>query len=293
MTTTTIEQNIIYGLGEGSSVADTTMLSYSLRWANAAYREIFNRYQPANLRKRVLFKTSDGQSMYQVPSDLWGFIVVKDETNDSIIDQITPEEFAGKISTTQVTDESFTSSYDVAVSLDNTGIVQHSETVTTTDGLTTYVRDTDYTFDYSDGSITVDSTGSMSDATAYEIDYLYYAKGDPTKYCLEYDATNEKYIIRLDPVPDSELVVSNLYEYFPNDLSSSVDPIWNRFEFALERGGIYYGSLEIIDDAQKRVEFKTSYEAAIQAMIQLDQGLQPKHQQIQLKMKKSDYQSWE
>ena len=72
-----------------------------------------------------------------------------------------------------ITDESFTSSFDVAVALAHTEITSGSEVVTTTDGLTTYVKDTDYTMDYPNGTITVLSTGSMLDATEYYIDYTY------------------------------------------------------------------------------------------------------------------------
>ena len=75
----------------------------------------------------------------------------------------------------------------------------------------------------------------------------------------------------------------------PSDLAAGTDPIWTAEEFALERGGIYYGSLEIIEDAQLRLEFKTNYEAAIQALIQMDQKMSPKHNRIPLVMRKSDY----
>ena len=291
MSTTTIKQNIIYGLGEGSQVTNSTMLTYALRYANAAYRDIFGRYRFKNLRTRSVFRTSNGQSSYQAPSSYMGFLILKDESNDTIIDQITPEAFMREVSAKSVTDESFTSSSDTAVELDNVGIIQYSETVTDTDATTTYTRDSDYTMSYSSGTITVDSTGSMSDATEYYIDYLYHETGDPNRFCIEYDATNSKYVYRFDPIPDSEKIITLLYEQGPSDLSGSVDPIWNRLEYCIERGGIYFGSLELIEDANKRNSFKTDYENAIQALVFLDNDLVPKHDRIPVIMRKSDYTS--
>jgi hypothetical protein len=93
----------------------------------------------------------------------------------------------------------------------------------------------------------------------------------------------------IDPCPEETLPISILWNDMPSNLSSSVDPVWLTEEFALERGGIYYGSLEIIEDAQLRLEMKTNYESAIQALIQLDQRMAPKHNRIPLFMKKSDY----
>jgi len=291
VSTTTIKSNIIYGLGEGAYAADATMLTYSLRYANSAYRDIFGRYRFKNLRTRTVFRTSTGQSSYQAPSSYMGFLILKDESNDSIIDQVTPEGFIRDIVANKVTDEVFESDYDTAVSLDNDAIIQYSETVTNEAGTTTYTRDTDYTMTYSDGEITVDSTGSMSDSTDYEIDYLYHATGDPNKFCIEYDSSNKKYVFRFDPVPDSEKIVTLLYEQGPSDLSGSVDPIWSKLEYAIERGGIYFGSLELIDDPRKQTLFKGDYETALQALVLLDNDLFPKQDNIPVIMKRSDYTS--
>lgn len=292
MGTTSIQQNILYGIGEGGNVADTTSLIYALRWANASYREIFLRYRFKSLRTRTIFKTTAGQSTYQAPSDTGGFLILKDETNQNIINQVTPEEFQRDISANKITDETFTSEYGAAVSLDQNALVQYSEVVTTTDGETTYVRDTDYSMNYISGTITVistDTTGIMSDSTDYYIDYLYYTDGKPDKFCLEYDETNKRYVFRLDPIPNGTYIGSLLYSALPSDLSDSVSPLWDKLEFAIERGGIYYGSLEIIDDPQKRMEFKGLYETAMQALIQLDQEMLPKHQTIPTIMKRTDY----
>lgn len=71
-----------------------------------------------------------------------------------------------------VTDESFTSDYGVAVSLSNKPIEYATEKVhADSGGGTQYERDTDYTMDYSNGTITVLSTGSISDSTTVYIDY--------------------------------------------------------------------------------------------------------------------------
>jgi len=226
-----------------------------------------------------------------MPSDFIGFLILKDETGDTILDQVTPEDFSRKITANKVTNESFTSSFDTAVSLDNVGVIQYSETVTNTDEDTTYARDTDYEMSYYAGTITVDSTGTMSDATSYYIDYLYRATGSPDKFCLEFDSSNNQFVARVDPIPDSERIVTLVYPAAPSDLSSSVDVIWNRFEFAIERGGIHFGGLEFYDDAQKRAELKREYETALQALIQLDQDLMPKHDRIPLVLKRNQYTS--
>jgi len=289
VTTSTIKENILYGLGEGSSVGNATYLEYALRWANSAYREVFLKggYKFKTIRKRSVFRTSNGQQTYQAPSDFIGFLTLKDESNDGVIDQITPEEFARDVSSKSVSAESFTSDHDVAVDLDNKAILQYSETVYSGD--TTYTRDTDYTMSYADGQITVLSTGSMSDATSYSIDYLRYNTGKPTQFCLEYDTTNKKYVFRLDPVPDATYATSLVYPHNPSDLSGSVDAVWNYMEFAIERGGIYYGSMEITIDPQMRAEYKQNYMDAVADLIKLDQDLLPKHDRIPIVTRHSDY----
>jgi len=290
LSTTTIQQNILKGMGEGINVADSTALEYALRYANAAYRELFLRYRFKNLRTRSIFTTTAGQATYQAPSDIGGFLILKDETNQNVLDQVTPEEFQRTVSANKVTDESFTSDFDTAVSLDQNALIQYSEIVADdTDHTTVYTRDTDYEMNYTSGTITVLSTGSMSDATTYYTDYLYYVDDTPSKFCLEYDATNERYVFRLDPIPDGAYIGSLLYAALPSDLSNSVNPLWDRFEFALERGGIYYGSLEVLDDPQKRAEFKQIYETAMMALVQLDQDLLPRQDRIKVVMRRSDY----
>ncbi|MBM7624788.1 phage tail fiber protein [Sporohalobacter salinus] len=72
-----------------------------------------------------------------------------------------------------VTGEIFTSNYDTAVSLDQDGIIEGSETVTDTDGTGEYYEGRDYTMNYTNGEITVLSSGAMSDAADYLIDYEY------------------------------------------------------------------------------------------------------------------------
>lgn len=289
MSATTIQQNIIYGIGEGASVANSTMLSYALRWANNAYREMYTRLRFKNFQTRAVFRTSDGQETYQAPADMIGFLILKDEENNETLDQITPEEFSRDVSSKKVTDESFTTTtLDTAVELDNQAILQYSETVTNTDGDTEYTRDTDYTMAYASGTITPITGGSMAAETEYYIDYLYRQQNKPKQFCLEYDGTNKRWVFRIDPVPDDTYIYSLIYPAAPTVLSSTEDAIWSSFEFCLERGGIYYGSLEVIDDVQKRQEHKQNYEAALQALIQLDLDLAPKQQQIPVVMKKRD-----
>jgi len=289
MSTSTVRSNVIYALGEGQNISDTTFLAYALRWVNAAYREVFLRYRFKSLRTKAIFRTTAGQQTYQVPSDFMGFLTLKDESNGEIVNQITPEEFQRTVDGTKITDESFESDSDVAVELAHTAIQQYSETVTDTTGATTYTRDTDYTMAYAAGTITVLSTGSMVDATDYYIDYVYRETGKPTDFCVDFDATNGLWVFRLNPVPDATYIGSLLYSALPSELSTTVDPIWSQFEYALERGGIYYGSMELIADPQKRQEYRGLYEAQIQALIQLDNELNTKHQPIKVVMKRSAY----
>jgi hypothetical protein len=287
MSTTSIQQNIIYGLGEGGLVADATMLTYALRYANKAYRDMFSRYRFKCIQTRTVFRTTNGQSAYQAPSDFSGFLVLKDETGDNILDQVTPEYFNQEISNNTISDETFTSDHDVAVSLDNVGIIQYSETVADdADETTKYTRDTDYTMGYSAGTITVDSTGSILDATTVYINYLYRTTGSPD---LEFDNANNQFIVNLDPVPDATKIATMLYAAEPSQLSGSVEPIWAKLEFAIEQGGIYYGAMELIDDANKRKEMKQDYNIALQALVQLDQDLIPKHDRIPVIMRRNDY----
>jgi hypothetical protein len=289
MSTTTVSQNVIYGLGEGASVSDTTMLAYALRWANASYREIYLRYRFKNLQTKSIFRTTHGQQTYQAPSDFTGFLTLKDESNDQIISQITPEEMQRKMQQSSVANESVTVVSGTAVDLTYSGIQQYSETVTNVAGTTTYTRDTDYSMDYVAGTITMIATGSMTTATAYYIDYLHLEEGKPTEFCIEFDANSNQYLFRLYPVPDAVYIGSLLYPAYPSALASGTNPIWDQFEFCLERGGIYYGSLELVPDPQRRLEYKQNYEQAIQALIQLDLELVPKRNTIPIIMKKSDY----
>jgi len=293
MATASIQSNVLYGLGEGSNVTNTTYLSYSLRWINRAYREIYTKagYKFKNLHKRSVFRTATGQQTYQAPADFLGFLTIRDETNNNVIDQITPEEFARDVSTENTTGEVFTSDHDVAVSLDNNAILQYSETVTSSDGTSTYARSTDYNISYVGGTITVLSTGSMADATSFKIDYLNWRTGKPVQFCFEYDSTNSKYVFKLDPVPESIFIASLVYPHKPTALSNTVDPSWDLMELAVESGGIYYGSLEIIESAQQRMEFKQIYKDTLADLVKVDQDLVPKHSRMKVFMKHTDYTS--
>lgn len=290
MSTTSVKENIILGLGEGGSVASSTFLTYALRWANAAYRTIFLRYRFKCLKTRGIFRTTDGQQTYQAPSDFSGFLVMKDETSGTILDQVTPEELQREITTTEITNESWTSTtLDTIVSLAHQGLVQYSETVTNAAETITYIRNTDYSMGYTAGTVMPITGGAMEAATAYLINYLYYEDGAPTKFCIEYDALNSRYVFRVAPTPDKTYITSLLYPALPSDLSGSVEPIWSTLEFAIERGGIYYGSLEIIDDTQKRSEFRELFETSMQALVQMDMDMLPKNMTIPIRMKQSQH----
>ena len=291
MTTSSIQNNILYGLTEGSNIGNSTYQAYALRWANRAYREIYTKagYKIKPLTKRSIFRTSDGQQTYQAPSDFIGFVTLRDESNKINMTQIGPEEFAMQVDNKTVTDEEFTSDFGVAVELAFKAILQYSETVTTTDGVSTYARDTDYTMSYADGSITVLSTGSMSDSTAYDIDYLRWETGEPNQFCFEYDTTNKKHVFKMDPVPDDIYIASLVYPHNPSSLSGSIDPLWNLMETAIEAGGIYYGSLELIENAGLRAEFKIIYKDAVSDLIRIDQNMIPKNNTIPVMMRRTDY----
>ncbi len=289
MSTTTIQQNIIRGIGENAMISDTTMLEYALRYANAAYREMWLRYRFKTLRTRSVFRTTHGQQTYQAPTDFAGFLTLKDESNDQILSQITPEEMQRKIGETLVSNESVTVVSATAVALANTGLQQYSETVTTVAGTTTYVRDTAYTMDYVAGTITMTAGGGMTTATAYYIDYLYISEEKPTHFCIEFDSNTSLYLFRLSPTPNAAYIGSMIYSAYPSALSSTVNPMWDQFEFCIERGGIHYGAMEFVFDPQKRAEHKRDYEAALQALIQLDLELIPKRNTIPVIMRKSDY----
>jgi len=91
------------------------------------------------------------------------------------LDNDTPQalHFPRALDDYRITQEDFTSSFDVAVSLDHELIVEDTELVTSTDGETEFELDTDYEMDYEAGTITVLSGGSMEDATEYTIVYSY------------------------------------------------------------------------------------------------------------------------
>jgi hypothetical protein len=289
VSTTTVKENILRNLGEGSLTSDATALTNALRWANRGLSTINLRYRFKHLLTKSIFRTAVGQATYQAPSDFSGFLIMKDESNDRPLDQVTPEELQRTSGSNGVTNESFTADLDVAVQLDHTAIVQFSETVTNTAGTVTYTKDSDYTMDYEDGYITALSTGLMADSTSYYIDYLYKTDDKPSKFALEYDGTNKRYVFRMEPVPDAAYVFSILYPAFPSALSGSVDPIWDKLEVCLESWGTWFGALELIDDVQKRQEFRGIAEADLQALIQLDMELVPKNARIKVVMRKSDY----
>lgn len=76
-----------------------------------------------------------------------------------------------------VTDEHWTSSLGAWVNVAYQNLSASSVLVRTTDNLTTYMLGTDYQMDYVRGLIKALSGGTMADATAYHISYVYPAGG--------------------------------------------------------------------------------------------------------------------
>jgi hypothetical protein len=285
MSVSTMQQNVIYGIGEGALVASTGMLAYALRWMNAAYRDVIGRPHFTMPQKRSVFRTAAGLQTYQLPPSCFGFMSLKDMRNDEPIEQVTPEEFDRRSSSTFITAESFTADVGVDVSLANTAIHQYTERVYDSDGVY-YARDTDYTIAYATGEI---NATTLDDDGAYLIEYAHYESSDPQRFCLEYDAENNLYVIRFDPVPDAVSSISLIYMSAPAIMSASEGVLWSQMEYALERGGIYFGSMEMTEDKEKRKEFKVLYEQAIAALLQVSRNMVPKRARIQLALRKTDY----
>lgn len=91
---------------------------------------------------------------------------------------------------------SFQSKHDKARSLPDDHLVDGSETVYDPDSGTNYERGADYQISYLTGEITVLSTGSMTDATAYEIDYEAETRGSYTD-----DSVSSPRVAPNQPIP--------------------------------------------------------------------------------------------
>jgi len=77
-----------------------------------------------------------------------------------------------------VVGEAFNSVFDTPVALAHSNLnASAAAVVKSADGATTYTAGADYTVDYAAGTITVLSTGTMLDATAYQIAYSYLTTG--------------------------------------------------------------------------------------------------------------------
>jgi len=76
----------------------------------------------------------------------------------------------------------------------------------------------------------------------------------------------------------------------PSDLSGSVSPISSIWEHALERGGIYYGSLELFEGNDPKIAiFKQNFETAIAALIKMDVNIGKKRRYMKLIHSKGDF----
>ena len=102
-----------------------------------------------------------------------------------------------------VTGEAFTSDYDNPVELAHDHVIDGSVVVT---GI--FQRDTDYTMDYSAGTITVLSSGTMLDNTEYYIDYQYFVivSVSDESFISDYDSPVQ--LVHDDIVEESEVVTT-------------------------------------------------------------------------------------
>lgn len=80
-----------------------------------------------------------------------------------------------------VVGEGFTSNHGTAVGLNNDRIQPNTDSVVDPSTGERFVRGVDYSMDYQAGEITALSGGSLSNSTAYEIDYAFQAFGEFTK----------------------------------------------------------------------------------------------------------------
>jgi len=99
----------------------------------------------------------------------------KDNAIDEAVDDVTRLMPRERINETvyriTTTDETFTSSHNTFVALDNKPIKKGSTVVTNSAGTTTYDEYDDYEMDYANSQIKVLSTGDMANSTAFKIDY--------------------------------------------------------------------------------------------------------------------------
>jgi len=93
----------------------------------------------------------------------------------------------------------------------------------------------------------------------------------------------------LRPTPNEAMRATLIYPAFPSALSSSVNPIWDKFEYCLERGGIYFGSLEMLMANDPRIDrYEKLYMDALRDLVNFDARLLPKSSTIPVIMKKRD-----
>jgi hypothetical protein len=192
----------------------------------------------------------------QNPTDVWsngyaGVWHMNEESGTTVYDS-TSNANHGTINTGSnltVTDESFTSSHDTAVNLAKRELQSGTETVTSSDGATTYTKGTDYTMDYAEGQITVLSTGAMADATSYLIDYTYdntgvvMGKDGPLGDAMEFDGVDDYVEVPFDASFDFESNTTPKFTKSINVKLAATSTIYNFIQ--QERSHLYYdGNLE-------------------------------------------------
>jgi|GEM_PF-5432843 len=169
------------------SSAGTTVYSRTIRWTTpwgekplteALASLLLGYHQNIQCFDVKLLPNTSGDYNNVFYGDLDGggkkyFLPVYEETNLIDADKrfvLIQHELAAEV---VAADESFyASSFGTAVSLHGSPIQEFSERVKSTSGATIYTRDTDYEMDYTNGTITLLSSGSMSTSTTYLIDYF-------------------------------------------------------------------------------------------------------------------------
>jgi hypothetical protein len=117
--------------------------------------------------------TQPGQRTADTSTDLIEYTVSKNVEN-------TYEKAIIKGAAQPIRGEQFTSNYDSWVALNQARLIPATEIVRDPSSGETYELGSDYELDRTDGRIKVLSSGAMSDATTYEIDYSYKTQGSYT-----------------------------------------------------------------------------------------------------------------
>jgi len=218
-TTAQVQADILNGLGEDAT--NTILLARALRWANKAYDKLVGFLPEAEFfqKSETEMTTIADQATYVMPSNWFQIVSFRDDTNSTIIAEITRQEF---------------------------------------DRL------------HSDPSN--ESTGK------------------PSEYTLEYDHVNKRMVIRMAPIPDDSYTCYATVRMWPDEMSSTKDPIYDKLRTALEEGGIYEGAKVIFADpehSQYRIELQGERDAAFMAISRIVAKQKPNPPQVPIAMRKN------